>query len=64
MYANQFHTELDADGTPIRIVIYKDHGYFSSEDIDTIIKNTKERHVTFPFKILNKFIQKKYKMED
>lgn len=62
MYATQFHTELDADGTLLRIDIYKDQGYFSPEDIETVKKNTKDHHVTFPFKILSKFIQK-YKLE-
>lgn len=62
IYATQFHTELDADGICLRINIYKNHGYFSPIDAETLIKNTKNYHVTVPSMILNKFIQK-YKLE-
>ncbi len=62
MYATQFHTELNTVGIILRINIYKDHGYFLPEEIATVIKNTKNYHVTFPFMILSQFIQK-YKLE-
>jgi len=62
IYATQFHTELDAKDILIRINIYKDHGYFSPEDAETIKKNTKNYHVAIPGRILDKFIQK-YKIE-
>ena len=62
MYATQFHTELDTDGIILRINTYKNQGYFLPEDIETVIKNTKNYHVTFPFMILSQFIQK-YKLE-
>lgn len=63
IYASQFHTELDAEGTLVRIEIYKNHGYFSPKDIETIRKRTLKHDVTYPFTILKNFIQK-YKQED
>ncbi len=58
IYATQFHTELDIEGIILRINVYKNHGYFSPEDAEALIKKMKEVEVTFPSKILHKFIQK------
>ena len=63
IYATQFHTELDVDDICLRINIYKNHGYFSPKDAETLIKNAKNYHVTIPRMILNNFVQK-YKLED
>ena len=62
IYATQFHTELDQEGIQLRINIYKDHGYFSPEDADKLIKIAKNNEVNFPWIILNQFI-KRYKRE-
>ena len=58
MYATQFHTELDEKGMALRINIYKNHGYFSPEDVDSLIKNTKKYEVTIPGMILKQFIER------
>ena len=58
IYATQFHTELDLDGIILRTNVYKNHGYFSPEDAETLIKKTKKVEVTVPSKILHRFIQK------
>jgi len=58
IYATQFHIELDADGIELRIKIYKDHGYFSPEDADQLIKNAKTWEVTIPKMILRNFIRR------
>jgi len=60
IYATQFHTELDEEGIGIRIKIYKDHGYFSPEDAQKLIKASKNVNVSIPMIILNQFV-KRYK---
>lgn len=60
IYATQFHTELDQEGIVLRIDIYKDHGYFSPEDAEKLIRNSKKSIITSPMMILEQFI-KKYK---
>lgn len=62
IYATQFHTELDEDSIGLRINIYRNYGYFSPKDAETLIKNTKNYNVTVPSMILSQFIQK-YKLE-
>ncbi len=58
IYATQFHTELDVEGIVLRTNVYKNHGYFSPEDAEALIKRTKKVEVNVPSKILHKFIQK------
>jgi len=58
IYATQFHTELDVDAIRLRINIYKNHGYFSPEDAQSILEKTKNCHVTVPRMILHNFVQK------
>ncbi len=58
IYATQFHTELDEADLFLRIQIYKNHGYFSPKDAESLIKKTKKYHVTVPSMILKRFIQK------
>ena len=58
MYATQFHTELDEEGIALRINIYKNYGYFSPEDAETLIRNVKYYHVTIPGRILKQFIER------
>ena len=42
IYATQFHTELDIEGIILRINVYKNHGYFSPEDAEALIKKMKD----------------------
>ena len=58
MYATQFHTELDEEGIALRINIYKNYGYFSPEDAETLISNVKYYQVTIPGRILKQFIER------
>jgi GMP synthase (glutamine-hydrolysing) len=58
IYATQFHPELDDVGIQLRINIYKDHGYFSPDDANTLALNAKRHHVEFPNIILKNFIDK------
>jgi GMP synthase (glutamine-hydrolysing) len=58
MYATQFHTELDEEGIALRINIYKNHGYFSPEDAETLIENSKKYHVTIPSMIFKQFVER------
>ena len=58
MYATQFHTELDEEGIALRINIYKNYGYFSPEDAETLIRNVKYYNVTIPGRILKQFIER------
>lgn len=62
IYATQFHPELDTDGIALRINIYRNYGYFSPEDAETLIKKAKKYHVTVPGMIFSQFIQR-YKVE-
>jgi GMP synthase (glutamine-hydrolysing) len=57
IYATQFHTELDAEGIELRINVYKNHGYFSPEDADLIVENSKKYRVHIPGRILRNFIR-------
>ena len=57
-YATQFHTELDWEGILVRIDIYKNHGYYSLEDVDNIIEEIKKYQVTAPGMILRNFVEK------
>ena len=58
IYATQFHPELDDEGIQLRINIYKDYGYFSPDDAETLARNTEKFHVEFPNIILKNFINK------
>ena len=62
IYATQFHTELDMEGIILRINVYENHGYFSPEDADILIKKNKDQTVTIPSMILKRFVEK-YKTE-
>ncbi len=62
IYATQLHTELDPEGIILRINAYRNHGYFSPEDAEIIINNSKNYHVMVPSIILRQFIQR-YKLD-
>ena len=58
IYATQFHTELDTKGIELRINSYKNHGYFSPDEADSIINTTKKCDVIAPYRILRNFVGK------
>lgn len=56
IYATQFHTELDKEGTALRIRFYKYHGYFKPEDADQLIEAIYRENIVTPPKILHRFV--------
>ncbi|MEM6579304.1 MAG: glutamine amidotransferase [Pseudomonadota bacterium] len=58
VYATQFHPEADASGFETRIGIYKNHGYFSPDDAQTLIDACHSASVFAPEKILRNFVQR------
>ncbi|WP_306232735.1 glutamine amidotransferase-related protein [Agrococcus beijingensis] len=56
--ATQFHPELDADGLEQRIRVYRDHGYFSPEEVDDLIAAGRAAHVEHPQAILARFAER------
>ncbi|MFA4841080.1 MAG: glutamine amidotransferase [Agrococcus sp.] len=53
--ATQFHPELDADGLEQRIRAYRDHGYFSPDEVDDLVRAGRAAHVEHPQAILARF---------
>ncbi|MBJ8345698.1 glutamine amidotransferase [Antrihabitans sp. YC2-6] len=57
-YAMQFHPELDVDGLSTRIDVYSNHGYFAPETAEDLKSAARERDVTHPPTILQRFVQR------
>lgn len=58
IYATQFHPELDAKGIVVRIICYRNHGYFKPEEADTLIRQVQRDEVIYPQRILRNFIER------
>jgi len=58
IYATQFHTELDIAGIHLRIKVYRNHGYFSPEEAESLKEKTEKYDVQFPSIILERFVQR------
>ncbi len=56
IYATQFHPELDIEGVILRIEIYKNAGYFISEEAQDLIEKVKSEKIIYPMVILKNFI--------
>ncbi len=56
IYATQFHPELDLPGIILRIRTYKNHGYFSPNEVESLINSVKDEVIIYPQKILENFI--------
>ncbi|HHB82360.1 MAG TPA: glutamine amidotransferase [Devosia sp.] len=56
VYATQFHPEADPKEFELRIKIYRDKGYFPSEDADKLTKLVRTENVTMPEKVLRNFV--------
>ncbi|MGY3128585.1 GMP synthase (glutamine-hydrolyzing) [Agrococcus sp. UYP33] len=56
--ATQFHPELDADGLEQRIRAYRDHGYFSPDEVDDLVRAGRAAHVEHPQAILARFAER------
>jgi GMP synthase (glutamine-hydrolysing) len=63
VYATQFHPELDSNGLETRIRIYKHHGYFKPEEMDTLIAAGHSVTVTEPMKILKNFVRRYHRSD-
>ncbi|MEO0435429.1 MAG: glutamine amidotransferase [Pseudomonadota bacterium] len=58
IYATQFHPEADAAGFRLRIQVYKNHGYFPSEDVDSLIDAVSAQPVPESNEILRRFVDR------
>jgi len=56
IYATQFHPELNLTGIILRIRTYKNHGYFSPNEVESLINSVKDEVIIYPQKILENFI--------
>lgn len=56
--ATQFHPELDADGLEQRIRAYRDHGYFSPDEVDDLVAAGRAAHVEHPQAVLARFAER------
>lgn len=58
VYATQFHPELDAEGLGLRILAYKNLGYFHPEEADKLIHSALQENVNVPMKILKAWVDR------
>jgi GMP synthase (glutamine-hydrolysing) len=58
VYATQFHPEADARDFERRIHVYRNFGYFPSEDADRLIELCHSANVTVPGEILRRFAER------
>lgn len=56
-WACQFHAEMDAQAMKTRMDFYKDYGYFSPEDYDTIVSSLPSIDTTYSNRVLRNFIE-------
>ena len=56
-YATQFHPELDVPGLVQRIRIYKDAGYFSPNEMETLIEEVSQVDAGAPAGVLRGFVE-------
>ncbi|WP_347753963.1 gamma-glutamyl-gamma-aminobutyrate hydrolase family protein [Agrococcus sp. ProA11] len=54
----QFHPELDSAGLEQRIRTYRDHGYFSPEEVDDLVEAGRAAQVAHPQTILARFSER------
>ncbi|PUB27930.1 GMP synthase (glutamine-hydrolysing) [Promicromonospora sp. AC04] len=58
LYATQFHPELDVAGIVQRIMIYRDYGYFPSEEAELVSERCVAVTVTEPMRIMRAFVER------
>ena len=58
LYATQFHPELDVVGMQQRIVVYRDYGYFPSEEAELVRERVVAVTVAEPMRILRAFVER------
>lgn len=58
LYATQFHPELDVDGMRQRIIVYRDYGYFPSDEAERVQERAGTVTVAEPMRILRAFVER------
>ncbi|GAB2470353.1 glutamine amidotransferase [Promicromonospora xylanilytica] len=58
LYATQFHPELDVVGMQQRIVVYRDYGYFPSDEAELVRERVAAVTVAEPMRILRAFVER------
>lgn len=58
LYATQFHPELDGPGIDQRIAVYRDYGYFPTEEADAVRERCRAVEVTEPLRVLRAFVER------
>ena len=58
VYATQFHPEGDSEGFAVRIETYRNHGYFRSEEADSLIQAVKKERTPYAKDILKRFVNR------
>ena len=62
VYATQFHPELDPQGICVRIDAYRHHGYFASEEAESLKEACLREHIVAPLEILRRFVERARKV--
>ncbi|WP_395245766.1 glutamine amidotransferase [Agromyces sp. MMS24-K17] len=57
VYATQFHPEVTTDDFIARATLYRDYGYFPSEELDAIATVVRGASVTAPRRMLRRFVE-------
>lgn len=58
IYATQFHPEGDIAGFTLRINVYRDHGYFPSDEADSLIESLQGERISHANLILKRFVER------
>lgn len=58
IYATQFHPELDFEGLELRVNIYMNEGYFDPDKAHILIENNRNKKITIPELILQRFVER------
>ncbi|MFZ1736025.1 MAG: glutamine amidotransferase [Candidatus Moraniibacteriota bacterium] len=64
VYATQFHPELDPQGIRVRIDAYRHHGYFASEEAESLKEACLREHIIVPLEILRRFVERARKVSE
>jgi len=58
VYATQFHPEGDCKGFTVRIHAYKNHGYFPSDEAESLIETVAKEETPHAQQILRRFVER------
>ena len=57
VYATQFHPELDVEGLCTRVDVYRHHGYFDPDEVESLKAMAHAADVTEPMRLLPRFVE-------